>query len=139
MHMVRGLSTISTRRPTFKMTKAKRAELELDWQQHNRDLRRQGQPRITFDEYVDNRRGIVRGRAPTVVVRLPTDSSAPYRRDTPQYPSLTTMGTPDSCARREPQRYTGTLIKGIATMHKSNAVPVIDEEQMRDISRMRRG
>jgi len=24
-------------------------------------------------------------------------------------------------------------------MHKSNAVPVIDEEQMKDISRMRRG
>ena len=40
---------------------------------------------------------------------------------------------------RESTKYTGTLIKGIATMHKSNAVPVIDEEQMRDISRMRRG
>jgi hypothetical protein len=36
-------------------------------------------------------------------------------------------------------KYTGTLVKGIATMHKSNAVPVIDEEQMKDISRMRRG
>ena len=41
--------------------------------------------------------------------------------------------------RRESMRYTGTLVKGIATMHKSNAVPVIDEEQMKDISRMRRG
>lgn len=35
--------------------------------------------------------------------------------------------------------YTGTLIKGIATMHKSNAVPVIDEKQMIEISKMRRG
>jgi len=41
--------------------------------------------------------------------------------------------------RRESLKYTGTLVKGIATMHKSNAVPVIDEEQMKDISRMRRG
>lgn len=41
--------------------------------------------------------------------------------------------------RRETMIYTGTLVKGIATMHKSNAVPVIDEEQMKDISRMRRG
>jgi hypothetical protein len=41
--------------------------------------------------------------------------------------------------RRESMKYTGTLVKGIATMHKSNAVPVIDEEQMKDISRMRRG
>jgi hypothetical protein len=41
--------------------------------------------------------------------------------------------------RKESLKYTGTLVKGIATMHKSNAVPVIDEEQMKDISRMRRG
>ena len=41
--------------------------------------------------------------------------------------------------KRESIKYTGTLVKGIATMHKSNAVPVIDEEQMKDISRMRRG
>ena len=41
--------------------------------------------------------------------------------------------------KRESMKYTGTLVKGIATMHKSNAVPVINEEQMQDISRMRRG
>jgi len=41
--------------------------------------------------------------------------------------------------KRESLKYTGSLVKGIATMHKSNAVPVIDEEQMKDISRMRRG
>ena len=41
--------------------------------------------------------------------------------------------------KRESIKYTGTLVKGIATMHKSNAVPVINEDQMKDISRMRRG
>jgi hypothetical protein len=35
--------------------------------------------------------------------------------------------------------YTGTLIKGIATMHKSNAVPILNEEQAIEISKMRRG
>ena len=34
--------------------------------------------------------------------------------------------------------YTGTLVKGIGTMHKSNAVPVIDEQQMKDLASMRR-
>ena len=34
--------------------------------------------------------------------------------------------------------YTGTMVKGIATMHKSNAVPVFSNEQAVDISRMRR-
>ena len=34
--------------------------------------------------------------------------------------------------------YTGTKVKGIATMHKSNAVPVFSDEQAVDISKMRR-
>jgi len=38
-----------------------------------------------------------------------------------------------------PKIYTGTKVKGIATMHKSNAVPVFSDEEAQDISRMRRG
>jgi hypothetical protein len=34
--------------------------------------------------------------------------------------------------------YTGSMVKGIATMHKSNAVPVFSDEQAVDISKMRR-
>ena len=34
--------------------------------------------------------------------------------------------------------YTGTMVKGIATMHKSNAVPVFSNEEAIDISKMRR-
>ena len=40
--------------------------------------------------------------------------------------------------RVESPRYTGTLVRGIGTMHKSNAVPIINEEEMKDIARMRR-
>jgi hypothetical protein len=54
----------------------------------------------------------------------------------PEYPSAPeTVGV---AARVESPRYTGTLVKGIGTMHKSNAVPVINEEEMKDIARMRR-
>ena len=35
-------------------------------------------------------------------------------------------------------KYTGTLFKGIAQMHKSNAVPVIDKQAAIDIANMRR-
>lgn len=44
------------------------------------------------------------------------------------------------CATTKPKRkeYTGTLIKGISTMHKSNAVPVINDEQVKEHARMRR-
>jgi hypothetical protein len=37
-----------------------------------------------------------------------------------------------------PKVYTGTKVKGIATMHKSNAVPVFSDQEAEDISRMRR-
>lgn len=59
-----------------------------------------------------------------------------YKRETPDYPSApdTTGATP----RIESPKYTGTLVKGIGTMHKSNAVPIINEQEMIDIARMRR-
>ena len=34
--------------------------------------------------------------------------------------------------------YTGTAIKGIGTMHKSNAVPIFSDEQAVEIATMRR-
>ena len=42
------------------------------------------------------------------------------------------------CTKKEAPVYTGTLVKGIATMHKSNAVPVISQQEAEDISKMRR-
>jgi hypothetical protein len=36
------------------------------------------------------------------------------------------------------QEYTGDLVKGIGQLHKSNAVPVIDEQYMKDLANMRR-
>jgi hypothetical protein len=61
---------------------------------------------------------------------------APYRRETERIPSLPFSGAP--CLKTERPVYTGTLIKGIATMHKSNAVPIISDEQAVEISKMRR-
>lgn len=36
------------------------------------------------------------------------------------------------------KEYTGTLVKGISTMHKSNAVPIIDQQEAKDHASMRR-
>ncbi len=55
-----------------------------------------------------------------------------------QYPSRSDFATPESCSKPERKEYTGTLVKGIGTMHKSNAIPVIDEQQMKDLASMRR-
>lgn len=60
-----------------------------------------------------------------------------YRRETPHIPSL---GTGAGVAtKKETLKYTGDLIVGIATMHKSNAVPVMrNTSQAEDIAKMRR-
>jgi hypothetical protein len=43
------------------------------------------------------------------------------------------------CAKTADKVYTGDKIKGIGTMHKSNAVPVFSDEEAVEISTMRRG
>ncbi|CAB5221392.1 hypothetical protein UFOVP247_154 [uncultured Caudovirales phage] len=44
-----------------------------------------------------------------------------------------------STPKPEPKVYTGTRLMGIATMHKSNMVPVFSSQDAEDISKMRRG
>jgi hypothetical protein len=75
-------------------------------------------------------------RTKRVFSTVSTNTTQSYRRPTPKYPS--DSGTAGVAARVEPPRYTGTLVKGIGTMHKSNAIPIIDEQQMKDLASMRR-
>lgn len=61
----------------------------------------------------------------------------PACRETPKIPSL--PFTAGVCAKKENPVYTGTAIKGIGTMHKSNAIPIFSDEQAIEIATMRRG
>lgn len=47
--------------------------------------------------------------------------------------------TSGACAKPEEKLYTGGNLLGIATMHKSNMVPIFKAEDAEDIARMRRG
>ena len=51
---------------------------------------------------------------------------------------LKSVDTGGNATLAPPKVYTGTKVKGIATMHKSNAVPVFSDEEAVEISRMRR-
>lgn len=62
--------------------------------------------------------------------------SPPQRDEGVTYASVSDFSTTGQCSRKESPKYTGTLIKGIATMHKSNAVPVMNQEQAAEISAM---
>jgi hypothetical protein len=61
----------------------------------------------------------------------------PPGRETPPIHSVDTGWV--ACVKPADKEYTGTKVKGIGTMHKSNAVPVFSDEEAVEISTMRRG
>lgn len=69
----------------------------------------------------------------TTVPKLTT----PPGRETPKYPSRVTPGG-DCTKPIQGKVYTGTAMKGIGTLHKSNAVPIFTDEEARDQAAMRR-
>ena len=74
-----------------------------------------------------------RRRAMTAEVYEP---EIPFRRETEKIASLPFTAGP--CLKPEQKVYTGSKIKGIGTMHKSNAVPIFSDEEAVEISQMRR-
>jgi hypothetical protein len=72
-------------------------------------------------------------RAMTAEIYAPRPA---FHRETEKINSLPFTGGP--CTKPEQKVYTGTKIKGIGTMHKSNAVPIFSDEEAQDIAKMRR-
>ena len=66
----------------------------------------------------------------TVTMRVPPG------RETPRIESRDTGWLP--CTKSQDQAYTGTKVKGVGIMHKSNMVPIFSDEEAVEISRMRR-
>jgi hypothetical protein len=62
--------------------------------------------------------------------------SIPEGRNTTAH--IKSVDTGGNATLRPANVYTGTKVKGIATMHKSNAVPVFSDEEAVEISKMRR-
>ena len=157
MHLAQGLSMINTKKRKVKLTKAKLAELELKWRKHTKDCKRKNMHHMryeTLDDYIDYCYGRVKRPDPREyknfkprkpVTNWRAEQDKDHRK---KYPSLmeeqmkagTYKSDGKGMRKKEPMRYTGDLIQGIATMHKSNAVPVMKgTDQAKDIARMRRG
>jgi hypothetical protein len=62
--------------------------------------------------------------------------SPPSGRETKYIESLPFTAGP--CTKPEQKVYTGTKMKGIGVMHKSNSVPIFSDEEAVDIAKMRR-
>ena len=108
----------------FKSAEQKRAyeQLDREWKEL---LKRQG-----IEQEERKRRRAMTAEPLTYKLTAPAG-----RFTTHHIPSVDTGGN----ATLAPAKvYTGTKVKGIATMHKSNAVPVFSDEEAIDISKMRR-
>jgi hypothetical protein len=71
----------------------------------------------------------------SISVKLPS-LLVPPGRETPSYPSLNSNVY--GCGKKETVFYTGDKMKGIGTLHKSNAVPIFTDEEAKDQANMRR-
>ena len=148
MHLAQGLSTINTKKRKVKITKKKMAELQEQWRKHNKTMKQKHMHEFcyeNFNDYIDYAFGRIKKPDPRDYKYFkPMRSQTNWRAEQDKlhrekYPSLEMSKVDNGRGRKkESPKYTGTLVKGIATMHKSNAVPVIDDQHAKDIARMRR-
>lgn len=106
MHLVRGMTSLNTKKRKQKRKPGwKQAQLE-----HEKFLNSMG---------IDPKRKKKKGEEN--VYRVQTE---PYQRNEQGIGTSDVIPTGSTARRNGGIRYTGTEIVGIATMHKSNAVPV---------------
>lgn len=55
-----------------------------------------------------------------------------------QYQSVSVTVSDGICAKQDKSQYTGSLVKGVGVMHKSNLVPITSQEDAKELARMRR-
>ena len=160
MHLDNRFSTINTKKRKLKLTKAKMAELEIDWRKHNKHCKQNHMHHFrynTLEAYIDYRFGKASKRPDPRdyrhFTRLHNDTQRNWRAEQDKahrekYPSLmeeqmkagTYKSDGGGMRKKVPMKYTGDLIQGIATMHKRNAVPVMKGiDQAKDIARIIRG
>lgn len=121
MHLVRGMTSNKQKKQKKKQKKnLKLLEAEA---RHEAHLKRLGVGRVTLPLDKKGRRLGINPLPDLNVTRRPTSDVVP-----------------DNGSTRKSNTYTGNEILGIATMHKSNAVPIRKDskESAKEISSMRR-
>lgn len=132
MHLLGpGYSTISTKKRKKKLTDSQHTKMCIDWVAYNKQMKKMGCKTKTLEEYIAYRQG--KYKPELKGTPLPKYEMSDHRQ---KYPSGDGIGT--TYARKE-NVYTGGKLLGIATMHKSNMVPVFSKESAEDIAKMRRG
>jgi len=143
MHLVGPYMTTtqySRKKKKKHMTVEKQEKLKIQWRKHNKDCRRRhihSAQFEKFEDFVDYINGTY--TAPKTTTKRKS-YEPPKVRETKDYPSLSNNVSGNG-TRKEPMKYTGERkLLGIATMHKSNMVPIFEDqkEQAVEIAQMRR-
>ena len=139
MHMIKGVQVHGNSHKK----KSKKIDMEKmynEWRQYNKRMRNAYLHAAQFDslqDYIDYRMGKTKIKKREFKTYEPPKTNS--RRDsTKEYPSLSTDSIPGPAARTESPKYSGDYIVGIATMHKSNLVPVGRGDDPENYSTMRR-
>jgi hypothetical protein len=167
MHIVGPwLTNTNTKKRQQKVTKSQQEEIERGWRERNARLKEMGLPKETIEQYAEwlygrgkkekkktvnytiNEAPVTKARTvqaqdnkqpgnskdKAIAGKMDNDGEVAELR-VPKSLGLWITGPVSS---KPAAVYTGTKVKGIGTMHKSNAVPIFSDEEAVDISRMRR-
>jgi hypothetical protein len=131
MHLLGPAYTTTNNRKRKSKPVTVTAKYAREFLDYNKQMKKLGVKPKTFDEYVAYRQGrynpTLRG------TKMPEYNVSDHRQ---KYPSQVDTGVTFA---KTPNVYTGERLVGIATMHKSNSVPVFSQEDAIEIARMRRG
>ena len=142
MHLVGPYMTTTNyrKRKATKRTKKQQAEFEQRHREYNKSMKRMGahNQMMSLEDYDLYVRGKYKPKSTKSKPYVPAETQG-WRRQTPHIPSFGDgVGT---AAAKESNVYSGERqLLGIATMHKSNMVPVFADkkEEAKEIASMRR-
>jgi hypothetical protein len=118
--------------------RAKERELARAKKEKDKELKRLGIHPKQLEARKLNRETKSIYRTKKEVKLEPTHRSGVVYRETPNYPSVTSMDGTYVAEKCDRKVYTGDKLLGISAMHKSNLVPIFSEEHAKDVSSMRR-
>jgi len=104
-----------------------------EFKEYNKHMRRIGAGELSLSDYVLYRQGKLKAPAKRGKTLSAQYDVSDHRS---RYPS---SGEGIGVMAKKPEQvYTGTYVKGIGTLHKSNSVPITNDEDAIAIARMRR-
>lgn len=120
MHLVRGMTSLNHKKRKSQKKTQRQLKLEAE---HEAYLKKLGVGKVNLPV---NKKG----------ERIGVNSIPNYKADAS---TTTSNAIPANGPAKEHNKYTGDLIVGIGTMHKSNAVPIMrGTNEAKEIAKMRR-